>query len=100
MDAAQTLTIIAALSTVTLASVGAQAFWVARALDGLTSAMDRGFAHVDRRFEEVDRRFEEVDRRFEQIEGRLGRIEGRLDRIETNVLRDHGERIARLEGSS
>jgi hypothetical protein len=33
----------------------------------------------------------------DDLGGRLGRIDGRLDRIETTLLRDHGERIARLE---
>jgi len=52
--------------------VGLQSFWMGRALDDIRGRIDR-------------------------IELRLDRIELRLDRIETSVLRDHGERIARLE---
>jgi hypothetical protein len=79
----QTVTLVAAVGAITIGVVGAQAFWIARALDALRDEMHRGFELVDLRFERVDRRFE--------------RVEQRLDRIEGSVLRDHGERIARLE---
>ena len=52
--------------------VGLQSFWIGRSLD-------------------------EIRLRIDRVELRLDRIELRLDRIETSVLRDHGERIARLE---
>jgi hypothetical protein len=38
-----------------------------------------------------------IGRLFDATNKRLDRIDGRLDHIEGSVLRDHGERIARLE---
>jgi hypothetical protein len=64
------------LGALLIAVVGAQAFWIGRALDGLRAEMYRG---------------------FDAINTRLDRLEARLDRLEAVVLRDHGERIARLE---
>jgi hypothetical protein len=69
---AQSFTIIAAVAGI----VGLQSFWITRTLDAFK---------------------ETVDRRFAEVERRLDRIEDRLDRIEQQVLRDHGERIVRLE---
>ena len=70
MDWAQAVTIVSALAVFT----GLQAFWIARALDRVHAELDR-------------------------IHARLDRIDARLDRIEGIVLRDHAERIARLEAS-
>jgi uncharacterized membrane-anchored protein len=83
VDWTQTVSLVAAVGAITIGVVGAQAFWIARALDALRDEMHRGFELVELRFERVDQRFE--------------RVEQRLDRIEGSVLRDHGERIARLE---
>lgn len=41
--------------------------------------------------------FEGVERRFEGVEKRLDGIDMRLDRIESLLLRDHLNRIERLE---
>jgi hypothetical protein len=38
-----------------------------------------------------------ISRMFDQVNARLDRIERQLDRIESTVLRDHAERIARIE---
>lgn len=65
---AQAATIVSALAAFT----GLQAVWISHALD-------------------------RVYARFDGVDARLDRIEARLDRIEGVVLRDHGERIARLE---
>jgi hypothetical protein len=69
MEWAQAATIVSALAAFT----GLQALWISRALDRVYAALDR-------------------------IEARLDRVEARLDRIEGVVLRDLGERVARLEG--
>jgi hypothetical protein len=79
MEWAQVATIIGALATM----VGLQTFWVGRALDSLRSEMYRGF--------------DAVNGRLDRVEARLDRVEARLDGIEGTVLRDHAERIARLE---
>jgi hypothetical protein len=79
MSWTQALTGIVANGALLLAVIGAQAFWIARALDALRGELHRGFDGVDQRLE---------------------RVEGRLDRVENVVLRDHGERIARLEAGS
>ena len=58
-------------------------------IDDLAAMVKRGFDEtaketvVDKRFYEVDKRFDEVDKR--------------LDRIENLILRDHVQRIERLE---
>jgi hypothetical protein len=38
-----------------------------------------------------------IGRALADLGSRIDRVDARLDRIETTVLRDHGERIARLE---
>lgn len=67
---AQAATIVSALAAFT----ALQAFWISRALD-------------------------RVYARFDGVDSRLDRIDSRLDRIEGVVLRDHAERIARLEAA-
>jgi hypothetical protein len=57
------------MATVFVAALAAVSFWIAHAVNGLAR----------------------------ELGGRLDRIDARLDRIETTVLREHGERIARLE---
>ena len=77
--------------------IALQSFWLNRVLVVFKQSVDRRFDEMDRRFEQVDRRFEQADRRFEQVDRRFDRIDARLDRIEHGVVREHGERIARLE---
>jgi hypothetical protein len=67
---AQAVTIVSAMAAFT----GLQALWISHAL-------------------------ERVYARFDAVDARLDRIEARLDRIEGAVLRDHAERIARLEAA-
>jgi hypothetical protein len=40
-----------------------------------------------------------ITRALDRLDARLDRVDAKLDRIEGAVLRDHGERIARLEAS-
>ena len=75
MDWTQTWTTIAAIAGV----IGLQSFWIARSLDAIA------------------RRFEQVDARFDRIDERFDRVDVRFDRVDDVLLRDHGERIARLE---
>jgi hypothetical protein len=70
MEWAQAATIVSALAAFT----GLQALWISRALDRVYAALDR-------------------------IDARIDRVEARLDRLEGIVLRDLGERIARLESA-
>jgi hypothetical protein len=67
---AQAATIVSALA----AFADLQALWI-------SNALDRVYARLD------------------GIDARLDRIDTRLDRIESVVLRDHAERLARLEAS-
>ncbi|MEK7208361.1 MAG: hypothetical protein AAB699_02305 [Patescibacteria group bacterium] len=48
-------------------------------------------------FEGVDKRFDGVDKRFDAVDKRLDGVDVRLDRIENLLLRDHLNRIERLE---
>jgi hypothetical protein len=70
MEWSQVATIVSTLAALT----AFQGLWISRALDRVYAAVDR-------------------------IEARLGRIDERLDRVEGVVLRDLGERIARLEAA-
>jgi len=75
----QVFTIVAAL----LGVVGLQTTWVIHALERLEARVDLRFDAVDARFAHVDARFDRMDERF--------------DRLERDVIRDHGQRISRLE---
>jgi archaellum component FlaC len=78
----QVFTIVAAL----LGVVGVQTTWVIHALERLDGRLDR-----------IDDRFDRVDDRFDRIDDRFDRIDDRFARLEKDVIRDHGERISRLE---
>lgn len=41
-----------------------------------------------------------ISRALDRIHSTLDRLDARFDRVDAVVLRDHGERIARLETSS
>lgn len=74
-------TIIAALIGLVGVVMGVLAFWIRAGFQDLRSSMDQGFAAAERR----------VDGRFDKVDDRFGRIEV--------ILRENGERIARLEGA-
>ena len=78
----QVFTIVAAL----LGVVGVQTTWIIHAL-GL----------MDDRFDRMDDRFDRMDDRFDRMDDRFDRIDARFERLEHDVIRDHGERISRLE---
>ena len=82
----QVLTIVAAL----LGIVGVQTTWVIHALERIETRLDGFEARVDARFAQVDSRFAQIDDRFD-------RIDDRFARLEQDVIRDHGQRISRLE---
>ena len=73
------LTIVAAL----LGVVGVQTTWVVHALERFEGRVDARFAQIDARLDRMDDRFDRIDDRFE--------------RLEQDVIRDHGQRISRLE---
>jgi hypothetical protein len=82
----QVFTIVAAL----LGVVGVQTTWVIHALE-------RFETRVDGRFDAVDARFAQMDTRHDRIDVRLDRMDNRFARLEQDVIRDHGQRISRLE---
>ena len=61
------------------------------------AGVDKRFDAVDKRFDAVDKRFDAVDKRFDAVDKRLDGVDVRLDRIENLLLRDHLNRIERLE---
>jgi hypothetical protein len=69
----ETLTAVAAI---VVPMISLQTFWIAR-----------GFSGLER----------ELGGRIDRIERRLDRFEERLDHIDRTIIRDHSERIARLE---
>ena len=70
-------TIIASLIGVVGVVVSALVFWVGSAVKDSRTAMEA-------RFEKVDERFDKIGERFDKIDA---------------VLRQHGERTARIEGA-
>jgi len=76
MNDAQTWTLIGGFLAILVAMSGLVLRIVQVQIEGLRNEMQAGFAAIN---------------------GRLDRLETRLDRLETIVVRDHGERIARLE---
>ena len=89
----QALTIVAAL----LGVVGVQTTWVVHALERFEAMVDARFEAVDARFAQVDGRLDRIDARLDRIDDRFDRIDNRFDRLEQDVIRDHGQRISRLE---
>jgi hypothetical protein len=67
----QTATIIAALVTV----MGAQAFWVSRALDALRIEMHRGFDALGNRMDRLENRMDRLENRMDSLEQRITRLE-------------------------
>ena len=72
MEWLQVFTIVAALVGI----VGVQTTWILHALQRIEARLDRFEARMD---------------------DRLARIDDRFTRLEQDVIRDHGERISRLE---
>lgn len=100
MEWLQVFTIVAAL----LGIVGVQTTWVIHVLERLEArvdvrfdAVDARFAQVDARFDRMDDRFDRMDERFDRMDERFDRMDDRFDRLERDVIRDHAERISRLE---
>jgi uncharacterized protein YdcH (DUF465 family) len=93
MEWLQVFTIVAAL----LGIVGAQTTWVIHALQRIEVRLDGFEARVDARFAPVDRRFEQMDLRFARLDDRFDRMDDRFARLEEDVIRDHTQRISRLE---
>jgi hypothetical protein len=93
MEWLQVFTIVAAL----LGIVGAQTTWVIHALQRIEVRLDSFEARVDARFAQVDRRFEQMDLRFARMDDRFDRMDDRFARLEEDVIRDHTQRISRLE---
>jgi len=89
----QVFTIVAAL----LGVVGVQTTWVIHALERFEARVDARFAQVGDRLGRMDDRFDRMDDRFDRIDDRFDRIDDRFARLEKDVIRDHGERISRLE---
>ena len=93
MEWLQVFTIVATL----LGVVGVQTTWVINALQRIETRLDGFEARVDARFAQVDRRFEQVDARFAQVDRRFEQMDLRFARLEEDVIRDHTQRISRLE---
>lgn len=77
-------TIIASLIGVVGVVLSALVFWVGSAVKDSRTTMEARFEKVDARFDKIDERFDTVGERFDKIDA---------------VLRQHGERTARIEGA-
>jgi archaellum component FlaC len=77
-----------------------------QSMNVLRNDIDKRFDGIDKRFEGVERRFDGVDKRIDGFDNRMDRFEKRMERFEdmltemrTTFIRDHAERIVRLESS-
>jgi hypothetical protein len=81
------LEILTAVAAIVVPMISIQTLWIAR-----------GFSSLER---ELGGRIDGVGRnlggRIGRVEERLDRVEERLDHIDRTVIRDHTERITRLE---
>lgn len=75
-------------TTVIVAVIGLQSFWIACSLRNLGKSIDvfrvetaRGFAVVDQRFDAVDKRFENVQADVRELRGDIARVNDRVDRL-------------------
>lgn len=74
---------VAALSTLVFAAIALQTFWVSRSL-----------GKVERSVEALKGELGKLDTK---LDAGLARVDARLDDLKTEIVRDHGERIAKLE---
>ena len=82
-----------------------------RTLFNLIAMMNTRFNRVDERFDRVDERFDRVDDKFDRVDDKFEGLEQKVDNntaaikdLEirltekfTSQLREHGERLARIE---
>jgi hypothetical protein len=73
------LEILTAVAAIVVPMISIQTFWIAR-----------GFSSLERRIDGVEM----------NLGRRLDRVEERLDHIDRTIIRDHSERITRLETRS
>lgn len=59
-------------------------------IEDLAVMTQKGFLAVDKRFDGVDKKFGEIDKRFDEVDKRL-------DRIENLLIRDHENRLNRID---
>jgi hypothetical protein len=71
--------ILTAVAAIVVPMISIQTFWIAR-----------GFSSLERRIDGVEM----------NLGRRLDRVEERLDHIDRTIIRDHSERITRLETRS
>ena len=81
------LEILTAVAAIVVPMISIQTFWIARGFSSLERELGGSIDGVER----------SLGQRIDRVEGRLDRVEGRLDHIDRTVIRDHTERIERLE---
>ncbi len=64
-------------------------------INGLNQRMDG----IDQRLDRMDQRFDRIDQRLDRMDQRLDGMNLRLDHIQESFIKDHTERLVRLEAS-
>jgi hypothetical protein len=81
------LEILTAVAAIVVPMISIQTFWIARG----SSSFER---ELGGRIDGFER---SLGGRIDRVQGRLDRVKERLDHIDRTVIRDHTERITRLE---
>ncbi|MGD0386293.1 MAG: hypothetical protein ABSB73_09170 [Solirubrobacteraceae bacterium] len=84
---AATITVIGATLAIVSLAVGLQTFWINRSLGRVEDALKDVRTELKGEIKET---------RIEW-KGDITKVDVRLDELKTEIVRDHGERIARLE---
>lgn len=72
---------------------------MAKASENKGAAAPATKADIDELAGMISRHIGRLDHRFDEVDLRFDKVEGRLDRIENLLLREHLNRIERLEDS-
>ncbi len=67
---------------------------------GLRNDMEQGFARIDDRFTKVYTRFDEVDKKIDDLVEPVGEALHNFDNTIDEQLKDHEQRITKLEATT
>jgi hypothetical protein len=94
----ETIIIIGAMLTIVSLAVGLQTFWVNRSLGKVEDALQETRVELKGDLGRLDAKLDAGLARLDgKLDAGLARVDARLDELKTEIVRDHGERIARLE---
>jgi hypothetical protein len=88
------ITMIGATLAIVSLAVGLQTFWINRSLGRVEDAVKDTRTELKGDIARLDTGLVRLDAK---VDAGLARLDARLDELKTEIVRDHGERIAKLE---